>query len=157
MDKLLSCSGAERVALIGCGAASEILYASALDKLSSDCVIDVAALVDPNPERYLGDRQEISSGTSSLERGLNVSGNSPGSGDHCNATPVPCGPCGKVSGKRVSCPLRKAHGDNNCRLRPNDCCCGEGQAHIGRWTLSSVFSIQYRRLRVYWIMDCSAQ
>ena len=41
------------MALIGCGAASEILYASALDKLSSDCVIDVAALVDPNPERTL--------------------------------------------------------------------------------------------------------
>ena len=41
------------MALIGCGAASEILYASALDKLSSERVIDVAALVDPNPERTL--------------------------------------------------------------------------------------------------------
>jgi len=43
----------ERVALIGCGAASEILYASALDMLSAERVIEVTALVDPNPERTL--------------------------------------------------------------------------------------------------------
>lgn len=43
----------ERVALIGCGAASEILYANALDKLSAQRVVEVTALVDPNPERTL--------------------------------------------------------------------------------------------------------
>lgn len=40
-----------QVVLIGCGAASEILYASALHKLSEEGVIELAALVDPVPER----------------------------------------------------------------------------------------------------------
>ena len=40
-----------RVALIGCGAASEILYTAALEKLSKEEVVEVNALVDPNPER----------------------------------------------------------------------------------------------------------
>src|SRR5262245_44048391 len=39
------------VALVGCGAASEILYTDALDKLSREGVVELTALVDPNPER----------------------------------------------------------------------------------------------------------
>ncbi len=39
------------VALIGCGAVSEILYANALDKLASEGVIETVALADPNPAR----------------------------------------------------------------------------------------------------------
>src|SRR5262245_55539441 len=40
-----------QVVLIGCGAASEILYAGTLDNLSRQGVVEVTALVDPNPER----------------------------------------------------------------------------------------------------------
>jgi predicted dehydrogenase len=40
-----------QVVLIGCGAASEILYAGTLDNLSREGVVEVTALVDPNPER----------------------------------------------------------------------------------------------------------
>jgi predicted dehydrogenase len=40
-----------RVALIGCGAASEILYMGTLEKLSKEGIVEVTALVDPNSER----------------------------------------------------------------------------------------------------------
>jgi predicted dehydrogenase len=39
------------VALIGCGAVSQMLYAPALDKLASEGLVVTVALVDPNPER----------------------------------------------------------------------------------------------------------
>lgn len=37
------------VALVGCGAVSELLYAKALDMLAGEGVIETLALVDPNP------------------------------------------------------------------------------------------------------------
>lgn len=40
-----------KVALIGCGAVSEILYAPALSKLEQEGLVKTAALVDPNPAR----------------------------------------------------------------------------------------------------------
>jgi predicted dehydrogenase len=40
-----------RVALIGCGAVSEILYGPALQRLAQERLLTAAALVDPNPAR----------------------------------------------------------------------------------------------------------
>ena len=132
----------ERVALIGCGAASEILYASALDKLSAERVVEVTALVDPNPERTLAIGKKFPLARHHLNVDSMLAETAPDLAIIVTPHRIPCGSRGKVSGKRVSCPLRKTDGDNHCRLRSDGRRCRESRALVGRRTLSPIISIQ---------------